>query len=84
MFIRKSKYKQIQAEIRGLHNCVTSLSTRFDEIRTAETDVLFGFASDIDKLKEMLSDFSEIADEQREAYKSQLRRDIGFQNMMNF
>ena len=44
----------------------------------------FGFAGDIDELKLSLDGFDELAEAQRTAYTEQLKKDIGFQSMMNY
>lgn len=77
MFIRKKHYRRLLAEMAELRGII--VATRNDE-----TAVLFGFAEDIGKLQDAVSDFSEIADMQKDAYVTQLKRDVGFQNMMNY
>ena len=77
MFIRKKHYHRLLAEIAELRGDMTA-------IRNDETTVLFGFSEDIGKLQDAVSDFAEVADMQKDAYATQLKRDIGFQNMMNY
>ena len=84
MFIRKKQYHRLLDEISELREGVAAVTLNVTAIRNDETDVLFGFSSDIDELKTAIGEFADIADEQREAYKTQVKRDIGFQNMMNF
>lgn len=87
MFISKHKYKDLVQKVENLQNCVAALSESIASIRNSETDVLFGFAQDIDELKGKVAEFADIADiaeEQKAAYIAQVKKDIGFQNMMNW
>lgn len=91
MLIRKKKYKDFKARLAAaektnaeLQKNMIVLALTLSELRNDETDVLFGFSADIDELKNAFNDFGEIAKEQREAYAEQIRKDIGFQNMMNY
>lgn len=91
MFIRKKDYKALMdeisekgKEIRGLQNSIVYLANSITDLRNDQTDVLFGFAADIDELKTALDDYGELSKEQHEAYVEQVRKDIGFQNMMNY
>lgn len=91
MLIRKKKYTDFKARLAAaertaaeLQKNMIVLALTLSELRNDETDVLFGFSADIDELKNSLNDFGEIAKEQREAYAEQIRKDIGFQNMMNY
>lgn len=87
MFISKHKYTDLVQKVENLQNCVAALSESIASMRNSETDVLFGFAQDIDELKGAVAEFSDIADiaeEQKAAYIAQVKKDIGFQNMMNW
>lgn len=91
MFIRKKDYKALKDKIsenekmiEGLQNSIVYLANSITDLRNDQTDVLFGFAADIDELKTALDDYGELSKEQREAYVEQVRKDIGFQNMMNY
>lgn len=84
MFIRKKHYHRLLAETADLRGSVAKLAAEITALRNAEADVLFGFAQDIGELKESLGDYGELAEAQRKAYAEQVKRDIGFQNMMNY
>jgi len=91
MFIRKKNYKALidkisenEKMIKGLQNSVVYLAKSITDLRNDQTDVLFGFAADIDELKTAIDDYGELSKEQHKAYIEQVRKDIGFQNMMNY
>lgn len=89
--MRKRRYKALmdrisanETEIERLCDRVAHLALSIAELKNDETDILFGFSADIDELKSALNDYGELAKEQHEAYVEQVRKDIGFQNMMNY
>lgn len=91
MFIHKRDYKALidkvsatQKANEDLQDSIVSLATSITGLRNDQTDVLFGFATDIDELKSAFNDYGELSKEQREAYIKQAKKDIGFQNMLNY
>lgn len=59
---------------------IAAMEARLEE----QTGILNGFAKDIDELKDALGGVDELAEAQRQAFEEQIRKDIGFQNMMNY
>ena len=76
--------RKTRERIQALENMCAYLGAEIVRLRNDQTDVLFGFAHDIADLKEALGGFDEFAESQRLAYTEQVKKDIGFQNMMNY
>ena len=76
--------RKTRERIQALENMCAYLGAESVRLRNDQTDVLFGFAPDIADLKEALGGFAELAEAQRLAYTEQVKKDIGFQNMMNY
>ena len=76
--------RRTRKRIENLESICASLGLELARLRKDNADVLFGFAGDIDDLKAALDGFDELAEAQRTAYQEQLKKDIGFQNMMNY
>ncbi len=76
--------RKTRERIQALENMCAYLGAEIVRLRNDQTDVLFGFAQDIADLKEALGGFDELAGAQRLAYTEQVKKDIGFQNMMNY
>lgn len=76
--------RRTKDRIRALEGICADLCKEILRLRNDQADVLFGFSQDIADLKEALGGFDELAEAQRKAYQEQLKKDIGFQNMMNY
>lgn len=76
--------KRTRERIRALERMCVHLGAELVRLRNDQTDVLFGFSQDIADLKDALGGFDELAEAQRLAYQEQIKKDIGFQNMMNY
>ena len=76
--------RKTRERIQALENMCAHLGAEIARLRNDQTDVLFGFAQDIADLKEALGGVDELAEAQRLAYTEQVKKDIGFQNMMNY
>lgn len=91
MFIKRKAHRKllnrlgrIERDMEQLRDELISATTTMVELRSDNAGVLFGFAEDIDEIKTALNDYGDLAKEQREAYIAQVRKDIGFQNMINY
>jgi hypothetical protein len=76
--------RRTRKRIETLESICASLELELARLRSEQANVLFGFAGDIDELKLSLDGFDELAEAQRTAYTEQLKKDIGFQSMMNY
>lgn len=84
MLKKRSSMKRLQREVEMRNRFIAKLTAELAALRGEQAEVLFAFAQDIEGLREAIGGFDELAEAQRKAYQEQLKKDIGFQNMMNF
>jgi len=94
MFIRKKSFQILLGEMLEQRKEIDNLKrerslavSSITSMRNDETDILFGFAESIAELQDKiadLSDFSEIAEAEKELHLKQLKHEIGLLNITDY
>lgn len=84
MFISKKQYRRLIAEMGEMRGNLACLALELSRLRNDEVNVLFGFASDIERLQEKTADFKELAEAERLELEQERKAAEGLRNIWKY